>query len=197
LSAGSVTQGDVPTGWTVDTARTLSSQNSAPWRQVFATCIGLAALRDPLGQPPPGLALHESPDFMGSPQPNLTEIGSTTAEYSSSVPVRTELAELANPKFPGCLGRAYAQTVGGGGSAGAAVSPLTLEQVPGVISDGYRVTISAAGSQDTIDIDYVVISGGRITSQLVGMSVGRSFPSLVTASATYSLERRLAAASPS
>jgi hypothetical protein len=164
---------------------------------VFATCIGLAALRDPLGQPPPTLALQESPDFMGSPQPNLTEIGSTTVEYSSSVPVRTEVAELANPKFPGCLGRAYAQTVGGGGSAGAAVSPLTLEQVPGVIGNGYRVTISAAGSQDTIDIDFVVISGGRITSQLVGMSVGRSFPSLVTAAATYSLERRLAAASPS
>jgi hypothetical protein len=197
LSAANVIQRDVPTGWNVDSARTLSSQNSASWRQVFASCMGLPASQDPVGQPPAVVATQQSPDFMGSPQPNLTELGSTAVQYSSSAPVRAQVAELANPKFAGCLGRAYAQTVGGGGAASAGVVHLALEQVPGVIGTGYQVTISAAGSQDTIDIDYVVVSGGRIRSLMVGMSVGKSFPSLVTAAAAYALERRLAVASPS
>jgi hypothetical protein len=183
---------DIPTGWKVASHPSITAEPSANWRTQLTECLGLPPSADPLGNDPVTTAEHVSSVFAGSSAGAPVEIASDAAVYPSSATVSAELSELSRPSFAQCLEEAEVGTASRVLTSNAAVSPLTLEQVPGVRSVGYQVTIPST-DPDGDNVDFVVVAGGRVSTELVGLGVGQQFPPLVTAAASYSIAKRIAA----
>ena len=217
-----LTQGDLPSGWTVDHSSDgplsglLSTGNSAltPAEQQQAEtistqyegCMGIPASEDRIfgsaGAIPTAQAA--SPAFAAPGAAESVEAGSTVDMFARPAAVQADEAQISAAGFPRCFGAALGQLLTAGSSTGTSssvligtpqVQALTLAQQAGVRTVGVDLVIPVvhSGTSTPLQFGVVLIDGGRAEATLVTFASPGTFPSALTASLAGTLAAHVAA----
>jgi hypothetical protein len=170
----------------------------------YDRCMGVARSRSFLfGAGSSPLAHGASPAFAGPSTATPLEVASRTAVYGSATTVRRGATEFASPRFASCFGTAVGRelrlsaTASGSGSAlvpGAAkVVELPLPKWSGVHATGVDVSLPLQfhGSETTVELGFVFVTGGRIESTLLTFSTTQ-FPADLIRALVATLEEQIA-----
>ncbi|MGH9089187.1 MAG: hypothetical protein ACRDYZ_13940, partial [Acidimicrobiales bacterium] len=228
---------DFPAGWKVDASATgpltgllaagagtgaapvqaltpADSRQEARVGRQFSRCLGIAPAKDRVfGKAGAGpVARGSSPAFEAPAGGPPLEGGSVTAVYRSGVPVSAAMAQVLEPRFADCFGRAVASQVraasaaSAAGAAGVGVGaattygtptahPLALAHHAGVRAAGVDLDfpVTVGGSVTGVQLGFVFVGGGRVASTLVTFGTSTGFPATLTSRLTQAVERRVAA----
>jgi hypothetical protein len=186
--------------------RKLASQVAVQFEQ----CMGIGAAADrffgPGGSRP--TASSSSPAF-AAPVPSTAgpaqQAGSMVSVFPSNRAISADVAQMSNPKFPGCFGAALGTSfIGAATNAGAGnqlgqpvVQSIAHAASGGVASAGAVVTIPLNRQGTVVPIAYgiVLIGGGRAEASLYTFSEQTPFPATLQSSLAQILAGNIASES--
>ncbi len=173
----------------------------------FARCMGTSGSISALfeGDGPPPVAHAASPAFAaGTGSGAVEEVASSTNVFALAASVRADAALVDRPDFSRCFGAAVSESVeaqAGSGSDSTAifgtpqVRPFAVPQSAVVAAAGVDLDIPV--SQDAtdveVDLQFVLVDGGRVESSLFSMAIGRPMTDRLTRSLIADLEHQVAA----
>ncbi|MBE7187735.1 hypothetical protein [Jatrophihabitans endophyticus] len=164
-----VQQSDLPSGWTGTPAPAESTHDKDVDAQL-AACVGSsdAGEQDQIQQ-------VMSDDFHSG----QSTVSSDASSYRSESDVRSQVAQLKNPKAQGCLSSLFRKEIAASLPAGSTIKNIAIRLstadtgIANLIGTANgRITVAAQGRQVTVYIGAGFFIGNRITGQVTFTSIG-------------------------
>lgn len=170
----------------------------------YERCLGVRAADDAVfGAPAPAARATSrayTPPAGGPP----LYAGSEAAAYRSHAPVAAAMHQIGRAAFPRCLGAAIGRqaVVTGPTTSGSSpvaygtptVQPLDLPRHRGVAAAGaaVMVPVTVGGNASSVQLDAVLVAGGRLEATLVTYAGPTGFPTSLIRSLAADLQDRVA-----